>query len=94
MVTVARLGIDGALRRSLTKTNCVGSMISTVRTATGWVKHRRNGDMKKRWIVTGMLEAQRLFRRIRGVDQMRDLVAAIERAVTPVKPDNCDQAAA
>ena len=94
MFTVARLGIDGALRRSLTNTNCIESMISTVRTVTGRVKYWRDGDMKKRWIVTGMLEAQRSFRRIRGVHQMPDLVAAIERAVTPVTPDNYDQAAA
>lgn len=94
MFTVARLGIHGALRRTLTNTNCIESMISTVRVVTGRVKHWRDGDMKKRWIVTGMIEAQRSFRRVRGCHQMPDLVAAIARATNPATPDNYDQAAA
>jgi putative transposase len=83
MFTVARLGITGALRRSLTNTNCIESMISTVRVVTGHVKTWRDGDMKKRWIATGMIEAQRSFRRVRGHNQMTELVAAIGNAVTP-----------
>ena len=43
MFTVARLGIRGALRRSLTNTNCIESMISIVRTVTGRVKTCHNG---------------------------------------------------
>ena len=94
MFTVARLGIDGALRRSLTNTNCIESMISTVRDVTRRVKRWRDGDMKKRWIATGMIEAQRSFRRVRGCHQMPDLVTAIGRATNPATPDNYDQAAA
>jgi transposase-like protein len=94
MFTVARLGIHGALRRTLTNTNCIESMISTVRVVTGRVKHWRDGDMKKRWIVTGMLEAQRSFRRVRGCHQIPDLVAAIAQATNPATPDNYDQTAA
>jgi transposase-like protein len=40
MFTVARLGITGGLRRSLTNTNCIESMISTARVVTGRVKKR------------------------------------------------------
>ena len=94
MFTVARLGIDGTLRRSLTNTNSIESMISTVRIVTGRVKRWRDGEMKKRWIATGMIEAQRSFRRLRGCHQMPDLVAAIARATNPATPDNYDQAAA
>lgn len=83
MFTVARLGITGALRRSLTNTNCIESMISTVRTVTGRVKTWRDGDMKKRWIATGMIEAQRSFRRVRGHNQMADLLTAIANTVHP-----------
>ena len=86
MFTVARLGITGALRRSLTNTNCIESMIGTVRVVTARVKTWRDGDMKKRWIATGMIEAQRSFRRIRGHNQMPDLVAAIGNAVNPATP--------
>ena len=83
MFTVARLGITGALRRSLTNTNCIESMISTVRVVTGRVKTWKDGEMKKRWIATGMIEAQRSFRRVRGHTQMANLVTLIGHAVTP-----------
>ncbi len=86
MFTVARLGITGALRRSLTNTNCIESMISTVRVVTSRVKTWRDGEMKKRWIATGMIEAQRSFRRVRGYDQMPDLVTAIGNAINPATP--------
>ena len=94
MFTVAQLGITGALRRSLTNTNCIESMISTVRTVTGRVKKWENGDMKKRWIATGMIEAQRSFRRVRGHTQMANLVTVIGHAVNPATPTNYDQAVA
>lgn len=83
MFTVARLGIDLQLRRTLTNTNCVESMISIVRTTTGRVKNWHDGTMKKRWIAAGMLEAERSFRRVRGYKHMPKLVAAITRATNP-----------
>jgi transposase-like protein len=83
MFTVARLGITGALRRSLTNTNCIESMISTVRVVTGRVKTWKDGEMKKRWIATGMIEAQRSFRRVRGHTQMANLVTVVGHPVTP-----------
>ena len=83
MFTVARLGVTGRLRRSLTNTNCIESMFSITRTTTGRVKHWRDGTMKKRWIAAGMLEAERSFRRIKGYGEMPALVAAIARATTP-----------
>ncbi len=86
MFTVARLGIAGALRRSLTNTNCIESMISTVRVVTHRVKNWHDGDMKKRWIATGMIEAQRTFRRVRGHTQMTDLVTRVGHAVNPATP--------
>jgi len=94
MFTVARLGITGALRRSLTNTNCIESMISTVRVVTGRVKNWSSGDMKKRWIATGMIEAQRSFRRVRGHTQMADLATRIGHTINPVAPDNYNQAVA
>ena len=86
MFTVAGLGITGALRRSLTNTNCIESMISTVRTVTGRVKTWHDGEMKKRWIAAGMIEAQRSFRRIRGHTHMAELVTAIGHKINPEAP--------
>jgi transposase-like protein len=95
MFTVARLGATGRLRRSLTNTNCIESMISVTRTTTGRVKHWRDGTMKKRWIAAGMLEAERSFRRIKGCSEMPAIVAAVARATHPdaVTPTNYAQVA-
>jgi putative transposase len=90
MFTVAGLGVTGRLRRSLTNTNCIESMISISRTTTGRVKHWRDGTMKKRWIAAGMLEAERSFRRLKGHADMPALVSAITTTTTPaaVTPTN------
>jgi putative transposase len=94
MFTVANLGVTGRLRRSLTNTNCIESMISIARTTTGRVKHWRDGTMKKRWIAAGLLEAERSFRRIKGCTEMPTFVAAIKAAVSPaVTPTNYAQSA-
>jgi putative transposase len=94
MFTVARLGVSGRLRRSLTNTNCVESMISIARTTTGRVKHWRDGTMKKRWIAAGMLEPERSFRRIKGHANMPSFVAAVHTATQPaVTPTNHAQVA-
>ena len=65
----------------LTCTNAIESMISVARTTMRNVKHWTGGEMKKRWVAAGMLEAQRSFRRIRGYKQMPTLVAALRRRV-------------
>ena len=82
MFTVARLGIPVRLRRTLTNTNCIESMISICRTTTGRVKNWRDGSMKKRWIAAGMLEAERSFRRVKGHADMPTLVTAIHTHIT------------
>jgi putative transposase len=72
MFTVARIGAGATLRRSLTTTNPIESMISIARTTTAHVKNWRDGAMRKRWAAVGMLEAERSFRRLKG---HRDLPA-------------------
>ncbi len=84
MLTVRRLGITGALARTLTNTNCIESMTSIARRTTGRVTRWKDGSMKKRWIAAGMLEAERSFRRVRGFKDMDKLVDAIHRQLNPV----------
>jgi putative transposase len=43
----------------------------------GNVKRWRDGTMKKRWAATGILEAERSFRRVTGCKEMTMLVAAL-----------------
>jgi transposase-like protein len=96
MFSVRRLGVTGALARTLTTTNCIESMISITRRTTGRVTKWKDGSMKKRWIAAGLLEAERSFRRVRGHKDMAKLVDALERHVKPTADTapNYDQAAA
>src|SRR3954453_17836180 len=48
-LTVTRLGVRGALRRTLQSTNPCESMIETVRRTSRSVKHWSNGDMCLSW---------------------------------------------
>jgi hypothetical protein len=57
--------------------------IKQAASATLSVKRWRDGEMKKRWIAAGMLEAERSFRRLKGHADMPVLVTAITNAVNP-----------
>jgi putative transposase len=83
MFTVARLGIDGRLARTLTTSNPIESMISIARTTNRNVTRWRNGQMVLRWTAAGMLNAERSFRRVKGYKQMPQLVAALKRHARP-----------
>jgi putative transposase len=83
LFTVARLGITGALARTLTTSNPIESMISIARTTNRNVTRWRDGQMVLRWTAAGMLNAQRSFRRVKGYKQMPQLVAALRRHAHP-----------
>ena len=83
MFTVARLGIDGRLAKTLTTSNPVESMISIARATNRNVTRWRDGQMVLRWTAAGMLNAERSFRRIKGYKQMPQLVAALHRHAHP-----------
>ena len=82
-LTLTRLGVSGALKRTLCSTNPIESMISTVRRTQRNVKRWRDGDMRLRWTAAGMAEAQQGFRRVKGHRDLRKLTAAIQRELTP-----------
>jgi hypothetical protein len=65
-LTVHRLGIGGVLRRKLATTNPIESCLSTVQRVARNVKRWREGDQPLRWTATGLLEAEKKFRRIKG----------------------------
>jgi len=83
MFTVARLGIDGRLAKTLTTSNPVESMISIARTTNRNVTRWRDGQMVLRWTAAGMLNAERSFRRIKGYKQMPHLANALRRHAHP-----------
>jgi putative transposase len=79
MFTVRRLGVSDQLARTLSSTNPVESMISIARTTARNVKRWRDGQMVRRWVAAGMLNAERSFPRIKGCKDMPVLVAALAR---------------
>jgi transposase-like protein len=81
-LTVTRLAIRGALKRTLESTNPCESMIECVRRTSHNVKHWQSGDMALRWTAAGMLEAEQQFRRVIGYRDLAKLAIAIERDLT------------
>ncbi len=90
LFTVARLGITGALAKTLTSSNPIESMISIARTTNRNVTRWRDGQMVLRWTAAGMLNAQRSFRRVKGYKQMPHLVAALHRHAHPTTARNTE----
>ena len=69
-LTVHRLGIGAVLRRKLSTTNAIESCLSTVQRVARNVKRWREGDQPLRWTATGLLEAEKKFRRIKGYQEI------------------------
>jgi len=85
-LTITRLGVRGALKRTLESTNPCESMIECVRRSSRNVKRWSSGEMCLRWTAAGMLEAERQFRRIVGYKDLAKLALAVEREVTQTTP--------
>ncbi len=78
-LTLHRLGLPEALRKSLSSTNLIESAFSVARNVTARVKRWRGGDMRLRWSAAGLLEAEKNFRRVRGCKLMPKLLFALDR---------------
>src|SRR4029077_8948741 len=65
-LAVVRLGLAGALRRTLATTNPIESAPAWPRRVTGGVARGRDGEMRRRWCVAGLLHAESQFRRVKG----------------------------
>jgi putative transposase len=94
LFTVARLGITGALAKTLTSSNPIESMISIARATNRNVTRWRDGQMVLRWTAAGLLNAQRSFRRVKGYKQMPHLVAALRRHAHPAATESAEAVSA
>jgi putative transposase len=81
-LTVTRLGVRQALKRTLASTNPCESMIECMRRSHRNVKRWQSGEMALRWTAAGMLEAEGQFRRVIGYQGLAKLAVAVERDVT------------
>jgi transposase-like protein len=79
-LAVTRLGITGALLKTVFSTNPVESMIEIVREHSSNVKRWRDGEMTLRWAGAGMESARRQFRRVKGYRQLPQLAVALQAA--------------
>lgn len=77
-LTLTRLGIKGRLKKTLTSTNPIESMIEIIRRTSRNVKRWQSGDMCLRWTAAGMLEAETQFRKVVGYADLAKLALAVE----------------
>ena len=69
--------LDYRLQRSLATTTAAESLLSRTRHVKRNVKRLRGGQMMLRWVATGVLEAVKGFRRLKGCGDMPRLVSAL-----------------
>jgi putative transposase len=80
-LTVVKLAVPGVLRRTLATTNPIESALSVTRRVTARVTRWRDGDMRRRWCVAGLLRAESKFRRVKGHRALPTLLKALESLV-------------
>jgi transposase-like protein len=81
-LTLLDLGVRGALARTLMSTNPIENLMSTLQRVSRNVKRWQHGAMALRWAVTGLLEAQKTFRRVKGFRELPALLLALDSRVT------------
>ena len=85
-LTVHRLHVPPQLRKSLASTNVIESAFSIVERVCANVKRWHGGDQRERWVGSGLLVAERQFRRVQGHKQIPVLLRELE-ALAPPKPE-------
>jgi transposase-like protein len=83
-LTVHRLHLPMQLRKTLASTNVIESAFSTVEDVCRNVKRWHGGDQRERWVGSGLLVAQKQFRRVQGYKQIPMLIRELE-TLTPNK---------
>lgn len=77
-LTVHRLHVPTQLRKTLASTNVIESAFSIVEQVCKNVKRWHGGDQRERWVGSGLLVAQKQFRRIMGYKQIPTLIRVLE----------------
>jgi transposase-like protein len=85
-LTVHRLHVPTQLRKTLASTNVIESAFSIVEQVCKNVKRWHGGDQRERWVGSGLLVAQKQFRRVTGHKQIPALIRELEALAQP-KPE-------
>lgn len=80
-LTVHRLRVPQQLRRTLSSTNVIESAFSIVETVCRNVKRWRDGDHVERWIASGLMVAERQFRKVVGYREIPMFTASMQSAL-------------
>src|SRR4029079_4477350 len=85
-LTVHPRHVARQLRKTLASTNVIESAFSIVERVCRNVKRWHGGDQRERWVGSGLLVAQKQFRRITGYKQIPALIRELETQ-GPSKPE-------
>lgn len=85
-LAVHRLRVPPQLRKTLASTNVIESAFAIVERVCANVKRWHEGDQRERWVGSGLLVAQKQFRRIQGHKQIPILLRELE-ALVPSKSE-------
>lgn len=78
-LTLQRLGVTGALYRTLRSTNVIENLNRLVGHFTRNVRRWRDGAMLVRWMAAALQDAQPRLRHIKGCREMAALIRALDR---------------
>ncbi|HWB85098.1 MAG TPA: transposase [Bryobacteraceae bacterium] len=84
-LTVHRLHLPMQLRKTMASTNVIESAFSIVERVCRNVKRWNDGDQRERWVGSGLLVAEKQFRRVQGYKQIPALIKELE-AMSSSKP--------
>ena len=85
-LTVHRLRLPVQLRKTMASTNVIESAFSIVEQVCRNVKRWHGGDQRERWVGSGLLVAEKQFRRVQGYKQIPHLIRELE-SLTPNKQE-------
>ena len=77
-LTVHRLHLPMQLRKTMASTNVIESAFSIVEQVCRNVKRWHGGDQRERWVGSGLLVAEKQFRRVQGYKQIPHLIRELE----------------
>jgi len=81
-LTVHRLHVPMQLRKTLASTNVIESAFSIVEQVCKNVKRWHGGDQRERWVGSGLLVAQKQFRKVTGHKQIPALIGLVPKRET------------
>jgi putative transposase len=84
-LTVHRLHVPQQLRLTLASTNVIESAFAIVERVCLNVKRWHSGDQRERWVGSGLLVAQKQFRKVKGHKQISILLRELQALAPPSK---------